>query len=428
MRKVLFTFLLSFLISMPVSAQQVFDGIAAIVGNDVVLISDINALVTQYAFQNKVDMSRQPELYNKLGEKFLNTLIDQKLLLIKADEDTIQADENRVDQTLNQQIDYMINQAGSVEKLEEYYSASLYKVKQDLRKEIVNQMKIGMLREKRFSSINVSRKEVENFYKTHKDSLPNRKTSVNISHILMRVTPSKKSAKEAYQKISEIKEKLDAGEKFAELARNYSEDPGTAKNGGDLGFVTRGTLVKEFEETAFNLEEGEISDIVQTQFGFHIIQLLERQGERIHVRHILVRLQPSEKDEQRVIEELNQIRQKIINGDSTFEQIALAYSDDPNVQQDSGNLGEFEEGGFQIEEFANTVKKLEEGEISKPFRTKFGYHILKLNKRDQARKLSLEDDWQQIEQWALQNKREKEFKEWIAELRQEIPIEIKIDI
>jgi peptidyl-prolyl cis-trans isomerase SurA len=427
-KKILYSLLFIGILASGLFGQQVFDGIAAIVGDEIVTISDINALITSYAFQNKLDISREPELYQKLGQQFLDRLIDQKLLLIKADEDTIKADDERVEANLNQQIDYMIKQAGSENKLEEYYSEPLFKIKKDLRDEIVNQMRISMLREKNFMNIKISRKEVEDFYTNYKDSLPNIKASVDISHILMQVTPSEESVKEAFLKINEIKTKLENGEDFATLARKYSEDPGSAQNGGELGFVSRGTLVKEFEEAAFSLKEGEISDIVQTQFGFHIIQLMERQGERIDVRHILIQLKPTQEDELRVINKLKDIRQKILNSDSTFEEMALRYSADPNVQKDSGHLGSFEEGGFQIKEFENAISNLKEGEISEPFKTDFGYHIVRLNKRNEARQLSLSNDWEQIEQWALQHKQEKQFETWMAGLRQEVPVVVKIEM
>jgi len=269
---------------------------------------------------------------------------------------------------------------------------------------------------------------VEVFYQTYQDSLPNMKASVDISHILMQVTPSEASFKEAHEKALAIQAKLKEGQNFADLAKQYSEDPGSAANGGILGFVSRGTLVKEFEEVAFALEEGQISDIVQTQFGFHIIQLIERQGERINVRHILIQLKPTTDDEKRVIDRLNSIRQTILNGDSTFEEMAQKYSADPNIQKDLGHLGVFEEGGFQIKEFETAIKDLNPGEISQPFRTEFGYHIVLLNKRNEARKFSLKDDWEQIEQWALQDKREKEFASWLTDLRSEIPVVIRIDL
>ena len=421
-------FLLLVILTSQSPAQQLFDGIAAIVGDEIVLISDINALITSYAFQNKIDISRQPDLYERLGKEFLNRLIDQKLLLIKADEDTIQADEERVEQSLNQQMDYMLQQAGSEKKLEEYYSSPLFKIKSDLRKELSNQMRIQILREKRFGNFKISRKEVEVFYETYQDSLPNMKSSVDISHILLQVTPSESSFKEAFEKALDIQNKLKAGENFSDLARNFSEDPGSAANGGALGFVSRGTLVKEFEEVAFGLEPGQISDIVQTQFGFHIIQLIERQGERINVRHILIQLKPTVDDEKRVIDELNRIRETVLKGDSTFEDMAVRHSADPNIQKDRGHLGVFEEGGFQIKEFETAIKNLNTGEISQPFRTDFGYHIVLLNKRNEARQFTLKNDWEQIEQWALQDKREKEFTEWLTQLRSEIPVVIRIDL
>jgi len=132
MKKIFITvFIICFLFIGSNFSQQFIDGIAAIVGDDVILYSEISGLVTQYAFQNKIDITRQPELFDKLGMQFLESMIDQKLLLIKADEDTIKADEDRIDQSLRQQVDYMINQAGSQEKLEEYYSAPLFIIKKD---------------------------------------------------------------------------------------------------------------------------------------------------------------------------------------------------------------------------------------------------------------------------------------------------------
>lgn len=421
---------LALLILVPavIQGQQKIDGIAAIVGNQIILISEINTLVAQYGVQNKIDVTKNPQMFLQLSKEFLKRLIDNKLLLIKADEDTIKVDDEQVDQSLEQQLNYMIQQAGGQENLEKYLDQPLVKIKNNMRKEIENQLRIQMLRQKRFGKITVSRREVEEFYKEYQDSLPSLQESVDISHILLQVKPSDESLTQAYEKILKIKKMLDEGADFAETARKYSQDPGSAQKGGDLGFVKRGDLVKEFEEVAFALEEGQISDIVQTQFGFHIIQLLERRGDKIHVRHILIRLQPTSEDEKRVVEKLKEIREKILNGEATFEEMALKYSDDPNVEKDQGHLGRFQVGAFQIKEFAEVVKNLQPGEISQPFKTEFGYHIVRLNDHQQPRKLSLKSDWEQIEQWAIEHKREKAYKEWLAQLRKEIPIDIKIQI
>ena len=409
-------------------SQQRIDGFAAVVGSEVILISDVNSLVTQYALQNKINILEKPYLYQELSEKFLQTLIDEKLLLIKADEDTIKADEERVEQTLNQQIDYMVSQVGTVEELEKYYNAPIAKIKKDFRKQVENRFRIELLRQRRFGNMKISRREVEQFYSTYEDSIPTLPATVDISHILKQIIASESSVQEALIKTEEIKQKLDAGNDFAKIAEEFSEDPGSASRGGDLGFVSRGDFVQEFEEAAFAMDEGEISDVVRSQFGFHIIQLMERQGEKIHVRHILIQLKPTEKDEAIVIRKLNEIRDMIINNQATFEEMALKYSDDPNVQQDKGNLGVFRTDAFQVKQFEKVTKSLKVGEISEPFKTEFGYHIVQLNDRQEARTVAIEDDWEQIEQMALQYKREEEFKKWLAMLREEIPIDIKVQI
>ena len=409
-------------------AQQRVDGIAAIVGNEIIMLSEVNSSVAQYAMKNKLNLADKPQLYRDLSQKALQSGIDERLLSIKADEDTIKADEDRVEQALNQQIDYMLQQVGSIEKLEEYYGAPIAKIKKDLRKQIEDSYRIDLLKQKRFGSMKISRREVEDFYQSYSDSLPILPPTVDISHILIQLNPSEESLQEAYSKIENIQKMLKDGADFAELAREYSEDPGTASRGGDLGFVSRGDFVKEFEEVAFGLKEGEYSDIVQTQFGFHIIQLLEKQGEKIHARHILVQLKPTKKDEELVIQKLKEIREKLISGEANFEEMALQYSDDPNVKDDKGHLGKYRTDSFQVKAFETVCKNLSPGEISQPFKTEFGYHIVKLHGREEERKVSLRKDWQQVEQLALEYKREREFKEWLISLREEIPVEIKIDL
>ncbi|MCB0265477.1 MAG: peptidylprolyl isomerase, partial [Calditrichaeota bacterium] len=179
---------------------------------------------------------------------------------------------------------------------------------------------------------------------------------------------------------------------------------------------------------AYALEVDEISDIVQSQFGFHIIQLLNRQGEKINARHILIQLQPTAADEQKTVEKLKEIRQKILNGEATFGEMALEYSDDPNVQQDRGELGDFEVNNFQVKAFEQALKTLKVGDISEPVRTEFGYHIIKLNKKNDARVLTLEKDWQQIENIAKEYKRNQAFEDMLKNLRENVPIDVKIQI
>jgi len=422
--KIKIILVLSFFLGLA-QAQQMIDGVAAIVGQEIILKSEVEQYVQSYVIQNKINITSNPQLFNKLKRDVLDRLIEQKILLTKADEDTIVAAEREVDRYLEEQMRNMIDRVGSEAQLEAAFDAPIKKIRRDLRAETENRLKIETLRRKKFQDLKVSRREVEIFYNTYKDSLPGITETVDISHILRQVTPGGSSAEAAQAKIVEIKLQLDNGADFGELAKEYSEDPATAPRGGDLGFIKRGDLVKEFEEVAFNLEPDQVSDIVQTQFGYHIIKLIEKRGEKVHSAHILIQLKPTDEDEKRVANELEEIRQKILDGES-FEQMAEKNSDDENVVNDKGHLGTWEVDKLAIPEIKGVVSDMEIGEISHPFKTSYGYHIVRLNMHNMPRAASLDKDWEQIKNMAMNYKMETEYKKWIANLKEDIPIEYKI--
>ena len=408
-----------------VQAQQMVDGVAAIVGQEIILKSEVEQYVQSYVIQNKINIVSDPDLYNKLKRDVLDRIIEQKILLTKADEDTIVAGEREVDRYLEEQMRTMIERVGSEAKLEAAFDAPIKKIRKDLRAETENRLKIETLRRKKFQDLKISRREVELFYKTYKDSLPMITETIDISHILKQVKPGGSSAEAALARIVEIKRQIDEGADFAELAKEYSEDPGTVKQGGDLGFINRGDFLLEFEEVAFSLEPGQISDIVQTLYGYHIIKLIEKRGEKVRCSHILIQLQPTEEDEKNVINELEEIRQRILDGES-FEGMAAEYSDDENVVNDKGHLGTWEVDKLAIPEIKGVVTSMEVGDISQPFKTSYGYHIVRLNMHNEPRAVSLDKDWEQIQSMAMNYKMEKEYKKWIVLLKEDIPIEYKI--
>ena len=415
--------LLGFLIlfSSSALAQQTIEGIAATVGQEIILRSEIEQFVQNYALQNKLNIRGDIKLLQDLQKQVLEKMIEQKIMLAKADEDTVKVDDRDVDKRVEEHIAYLIQQVGSEGKLEEAFQSPMRKIRKDLRKETVERMKIEMLRRMKFQEVKVSRREIENFYQSYRDSLPVLKETVNISHILRQVKPGESSTQAALVRMREIKRKLDEGGDFAELAKEYSEDPATAKRGGDLGFTKRGDFVKEFEEAAFALTVGQISDIVQTQFGFHIIKLNERRGEQIRTSHILLQVRPGVEDAQKVVDFLNTLRQEILAG-ASFDSLAVLYSEDENVEKDKGNLGDWETDKLAIPAFKEIIDKLNPGEVSTPFKTDYGYHILKLNWRKEPRQLTLENDWDQIQQIALNHKIELEYVKWMEKLRKEIPV------
>jgi len=413
--------------SLRAQQEQLIEGIAAVVGNEIVLVSDIEQYVQNYVIQNRINIRNNAQMLKKLEREVLDKLIEQKIMLTKADEDTIEADEREIDRRVDEHINYLIQQVGSEEKLEEAFQMPIKKIRRNLRTDVADRIKIEMLRRQKFSGVKITRQEVETFFKNYEDSIPKMKETVNISHILKQIKAGQSSSSAALSKIQDIKAQLDAGADFAELAGQYSEDPASAQRGGDLGFTKRGDFVREFEEVAYALEENQVSDIVQTQFGYHIIKLMERRGEQIRTSHILIRLTPSENDEKEVIEELRHIRQEILDG-ASFDSMAVQYSDDENVKEDRGNLGLWEVDNLALPAFKQIVKDLQPGDISEPFKTEFGYHILKLNSRQDARNLSLDTDWEQIQQMALNYKIEQEYLKWIQTIKKDIPIEYKIDV
>ncbi|RKY80815.1 parvulin peptidyl-prolyl isomerase [candidate division KSB1 bacterium] len=408
-------------------SQQLLDGIAAIVGDEIILESEVAQYAATLALQMKLDIQNEPQKFNELQKNSLQNLIVQKILLTKAREDTIVVEDSQVEQVLEQQINQWIQQIGSERKVEEYFGSSMNKIKRRVRKEIREHLMVEKLQQQKLQEVKITRQEVEQFYQTNRDSLPELKESVEISHILLQVTPGAESKQQAREKIAGILERLRSGEDFAELARQYSEDPGSAAKGGELGFIQRGDFVKDFEEKAFALQPGQISDIVETQFGFHIIQMLERRGEKINVRHILIRTRPTKADEERTLKLLLAIRDSCLAG-ADFAEMAKRYSNDETTADKGGYLGWFEVEKLQLPEFKSVVKELKIGEISQPFRTRFGYHIVKLLNRREGGKLSLQRDWEQIEQWALMDKRSRAMQKWVEELKKNLYIEIKDEI
>ncbi len=408
-------------------AQQVLDGIAAIVGDEIILRTELLQTAQGFAVQMGIDPATQTKKFEKLKKDVLNNLINEKILLAKAKEDTITVEDQRVEAALEGRIQELIKRLGSKEKVEAYFGAPIKKIKKDYREDIRDQLIVQTLQQKKLRSVQVFRSEVERFYETMKDSLPERKPMVKLRHILLEVRPGEATKQRAMARIGDIQSKLNQGESFEKLTKQYSEDPGTAEGGGDLGFVERGTLFHSFEEAAFSLKPGEVSDVVETPVGLHLIQMVEKRGDKVRLRHILIRLETTPQDAKAVLDTLNKIRNKALAGED-FGKLAKEYSQDVSTKEQGGDLGWMPMEQLQIEVFKNAVDTLKIGQISRPFKTRFGYHIVKLEGKKTARKFSLKGDWDQIREWALNAKRQKVLNQWIDELKKNIYIEVKKDV
>jgi peptidyl-prolyl cis-trans isomerase SurA len=421
--------LLILLLLTPLQAQQTLDRILAVVDDDVILESEVAQGAYLTAMQYQLDPVKSPREFAMLKQETLTNLINQKILLVQADKDTVKADEQQVERYLQQQMQNVIQQLGGEDKVEEYFGASIAKVRRNYREEIERNLRIRTVQSTKMQGIKISRREVDEFYKAYKDSIGPVKESIDLSHILIKSVPGEAARKAAFDKAEALRQRLLAGEDFALLARENSEDPGSAARGGDLGFMARGEFVREFEEAAFKLEPKQISDVVASQFGYHIIQMLERRGEKINTRHILITSKPSREDEVAAADSIKAIYQKLKAG-ANFEEMVQRYSQDESSKNEKGHLGHFEIDQLRerAKEFVFAVSGLKAGEYSDPVRTQYGFHILRLNSKEEARPLDLQKDYDRLHQQALDHKMQKEFTAWIDELKQFVHVEIKDDL
>ncbi len=407
-------------------AQQVLDKVVAVVEDEIILQSELAQFTLNLAYQMGIDPSKDAEKFNQIQGETLQNLINQKILLARSEEDSIVVEERQVDSVLEEQIAQMVQRIGSEEELEKQMGESIKKIKRNFREDVRKNLKVETLRNTKFMQIKIARREVEQFYNSMKDSLPDLKETVDVSHILLTIKAGDQSEKLAREKAEGLLERQKNGEDFISLCSQYSEDPGSKSRGGELGFIQRGDFVPEFEEVAFLLQPGEFSDIVKTRFGFHIIQCIDRKGDKINVRHLLILLQPDEDDETTTIKKINDIKKLLDNPEADFAGIAKENSDDETTKEQGGHLGLLELENLQEQEFKNAIEGLEVGELSQPFKTKFGWHILKLNAREEARAIEVEKDWDKIEAWALNIKRQNEFQKWLEEIKQDVYVDIKV--
>ncbi len=421
MKRILSALMFFAVVISPLAGQDVIDRIVAIVDENIILQSELNQFAYTYAVQSKIDISKNPEAFAALREKILDELIIQKVLLVKAKEDSIEVDARQIDSMLDEQIKGMVRQVGSEKKLEDELGMSMRKIRNRFREQIEERALVENLKSKKLATISVGKGEIEEFYKTMKDSLPRVEESVNLSHILVSVSAGGDAREKALAKIKEVQQKLEAGEPFEKLAQEYSDDP-SGSRGGDLGFIQRGDLVVPYEEAAFALEIGQISDIVETEFGFHIIKLEDRLGEKIRTRHILVQVPITDEDEKRTLAFLDSLRSAILAGEISFTDAAKKYSEDETTREQGGNLGWFEIRQIQLPEFKQVAETLEVGDISHPIKGQVGYHLVRLNDKKAAREISFDEDYEQLKAWALQLKREKFFRSWVQELKKEFYI------
>jgi peptidyl-prolyl cis-trans isomerase SurA len=413
--------LLSCASALPVVGQTVIDRIVAVVDREIIMQSELEERIQFAALQTRMDPN-DPEL----REDVFEALIAEKLVLAQALIDSIVVTDEEVTRALDQQLENLVRRAGSQERLEQIYGMPMSRIRRESRDMIRKQLLVMRVRQAREATIQITRREVEEFYEAYKDTLPIVPEEFELSHILIVPKPDASIEAQMRAKLAAIRDSIRAGGRFEDFARRYSHD-GSAAAGGDLGWAKRGDYVREFEEAVFSLRPNEISDIVKTQFGLHLIQLLERRGESVHARHILLRVEKGPASDSAAIRQLQELRQRALAGES-FAELARKYSEDEETKVVGGDLGRMPLNQMD-EAFASVVRDLKEGDISEPhrinFQTSYGYQIVHVRRRIPEHPMNLTDDYRRVEQIALQFKRLRLNNEWIDNLKRTIYWEVR---
>ena len=407
----------------PAHGQQLLDYVVAVVDNEIILYSDVVEAVKMYRMQQP---EQEPE---DLPNLLLKNIIDTRVMLAYARRDSVHIPVERINGAVREIIDQYTERVGSGEALEQLVTNSGMTMRdwnRLLRRQKEEELLQRRLEEDRFGEVRVTGLEVAQFYETHYDSIPSNPVSLDLSHIMISARPDPQVVAAMNTRIDEIRRRIADGEDFGDMARRYSEDLNSARNGGDLGFFTRGTFMADFEEAAFALEPGEISPTVRTDVGLHVIKLEERKDDRIRVRHILVQIPKSDEDDLRALETVTMLRQRILDGDESFDEAARKYSEDLASASDGGHIGEFMRDQL-LPQYQTALDSISVNQMTEPIKVvdqgATSYHIMLLNGRTGGDKLSLDEHFQQITYLAKQAKWNRERERWLNDLRRELYID-----
>ncbi len=393
------------------------DGVAAVIGNEVVLESDI---------QRDYMLAQQQGAEVPDQCSFVSNILVQKMVLTHAKQDTLVSVSTERTKARALSILEDFKSRGSEEEILAVYGVRTMAELQNELEIIVNENQlIQAKRELIEDNTDASPEDVKNFFNQYKDELPKINEEVELSHIVMYPVITPEHKQEIIDQLNGIKKEIQEGASFSTKAILYSEDPGSSNNGGLYQNIRRGTFVPEFDAVAFNLEEGEISDPVESKFGFHLIQLDKRLGQAIDVRHILIVPKPTD-EEMRVAHNLmDSIKTQISEGKMTFKEAALKYSEDKYTRYNGGKLTNPQSGENRFERSKLPMKQvyaiagLESGQMAEPFETEFenrkALELLKLDLVVPAHKISLETDYTRVQNMAVQQKQQEKLFDWIED-------------
>lgn len=419
--------LLFVLIASAVGAQNnVIDEVVWVVGDEAILKSDVENERLNAQYENR---RFDGDPYCVVPEE----LAVQKLFLHQAEIDSVEVSDQEVLQRVEQRTSWLIDQFGSKEKLEEYYNKSYTQIREMLRDNIREGMRVQQMQQKIIGDIKLTPAEVRNYFsKLPKDSIPFVPTQVEVQIIELMPKISEKEIERVKAQLREYADRVNKGEtSFSILARFYSQDPGTAARGGEGGFTGRGELVPEFANVVFNLTDPKkVSKVFETEFGYHIAQLIEKRGDRVNYRHILLRPEVDKKDIDAALARLDSIGDDIRKAKFSFDDAATWLSQDKDTRNNHGLLANPQNSTSRFEmqqlaslisqDVAKVVEKMQIGEISKAFtminsKGKEVCAIVKLKNRIDGHKATITEDYQRLKSMVTAKRSEEKIQKWIVE-------------
>ena len=408
--------------AMPVVAQDnIIDEVLWVVGDEAILKSDVEQARIFYMMQGR---PIEGDPYCVIPEQ----LAIQKLFLNQAAIDSIEVTDQEVLNAVESEMNGRIAQIGSREKMEEYFGKTSMQIREELRETMRDRMIVERTQYALFENLKVTPAEVRREYAQLKDEeIPFVPTQVEVQIITLQPEIPLEEIERVKAELREYTERINSGDaQFSTLALFYSQDPESARRGGELDFFGRGEMVPEFSTVAFNLTDpNKVSKIVETEFGFHIIQLIEKRGDRIKARHILRKPEVPTESIELAIEQLDSIAKEIRGGKLTFEE-AVMFSADKNTRKNYGLMSNEMtlSSRFELQELPQEVAKavytMNIGEISQPFvmtdkKGKEVCAIVKLKNRSEGHKATATDDFQVVKDVILSKMKEKKLEEWIRE-------------
>lgn len=413
----------------------VIDRIVANVGDEIILLSELREQMKYAKSGNAV------ALEGSLESQVIESMLMSKLLQAQASIDSIMVTEKEVEMQLDNRMKEFLRYAGSEERLEKHYNKKIPQIRNELRDATRDQLIVEKMKEEIVKDVKVTPAEVRIRYnKVPQDSLPMMPEKLMIEQITRKPEISQKEKDRIQEKLREYRDKIYQGGSFATYAVLYSEDPGSASRGGELGFKSRADFVEEFANEAFNLKPGKISKIIQTEFGFHIIQLIERRGDQINVRHILLKPNVEEKYKEKAKNQLDTIRNSILKDEITFDEAAMRYSDDKDTRNNGGLLMNPRTMGAYLQKpelppvISRNLEGVKEGELSSIFYDDDvlggvpAFKFFRIKKRVPEHKANLNEDWEIFENIVINEKKQEVLSEWIEERIKDTYIEINKNI